>query len=429
MNTVIATITKELLLLIRDRAGLLLLFLMPLLLIVIMALLQDAPFKDYQELRFDVLVVDEDKGDLATKIKTDIGKSKQYHVIDSLNSQSLTWPVASALVEDGTYKTAILIPEKATAVLKKKSAKSANDLVKEMGLQPTEPSSTLNSTPDSSNITLYFDPAAKRTFKNAIYYSLQRIITQSEMQMMLDYMISDSDSVTRHFDISKLQAINIVEQSTNADLEQGLVSNSVQHNVPAWAIFAIFFIIIPVAGQIISERQEGTLQRLKLIPGRYIWIQLGKVLSYMLVNIVQFYTMLLAGKTIMPLIGLPTLQVGSHPFALFTMVCFISFAASSFALFTGTVFKTVNQALPFGATAVVILSALGGIWIPTEAMPPLLQQIANLSPLHWALEGINDLLLRGMGIIQILPTATMLLLFGVIMLIFSYFYEHNTQNS
>ncbi len=424
MNKLFATITKEITLLLRDKAGLLLLFLMPLLLIIIMALLQDAPFKDYQELRFEILMVDNDKGELAQKIREDIGKSKQYKLIEKVNAEYLDWPKASKLIEDGTYKAAILIPEKASACIKKKSDSAANQLFGQMGMsvEPTE-NKELAAAPDSSTILLYFDPATKRTFKTAMFFNLQRLINQSEMQMLLNHIISESDTSKTNFDLKQLEAVKVKEQSTEAELEQGLVGNSVQHNVPAWSIFALFFIVIPVAGQIIQERQEGTLQRLKLIPGHYIWIQFGKILSYVLVNIVQFYAMLLVGIFIMPLIGLPALQIGHHPFALFFLILCISFSASAFALFTGTIFKTPNQASPFGAIAVVILSALGGIWIPTEAMPPFLQKVATFSPLHWALEAMNTLFLRGGDLISIWPMAVLLLLFSVFLLIFSYFYE------
>ncbi len=427
MNKIFATVTKEITLLLRDRAGLLLLFLMPLLLIIIMALLQDAPFKDYQELRFEVLMVDDDKGDLAKKMRHDLSKSKQYKIIESYDNVLLTKQKTIDLIQAGTYKAAILIPEKASDCIKKKSAQSAQKLLSQMGMK-MEPDTTQNTAPDSSHIVLYFDPATKRTFKNAMSYNLQRIINQSEMQMMLDYMMSESeDSAKPTFDLNQLEAVKIVEQSSNPELKEGIVGNSVQHNVPAWSIFALFFIVIPVSGQIITERQEGTLQRLKLISGSYLLIQIGKVCSYMVVNLLQFCTMLLVGIFLMPFIGLPSLQIGQQPLALLCMIIGIAFSASSFALFVGTIFKTPTQALPFGASTVVILSALGGIWIPVEAMPPLLQQIATISPLHWALEGINNILLRGNGLESIALSMTVLMCFGCFMLVLSYFYEKNND--
>jgi ABC-2 type transport system permease protein len=39
--------------------------------------------------------------------------------------------------------------------------------------------------------------------------------------------------------------------------------SSVQQNVPAWLIFAMFFVVIPVSSIFIIERQQGTLQRLR----------------------------------------------------------------------------------------------------------------------------------------------------------------------
>ena len=55
---VLATFYKEFLLLIRDPGGMALIFIMPLALVIVMALVQDAPFRDYQELKLDVMLVD-----------------------------------------------------------------------------------------------------------------------------------------------------------------------------------------------------------------------------------------------------------------------------------------------------------------------------------------------------------------------------------
>jgi ABC-2 type transport system permease protein len=66
---IIATIYKELLLLVRDPGGMALIFIMPLALVIVMALVQDAPFRDYQELKLDVLLVDMDADSLGNKIR------------------------------------------------------------------------------------------------------------------------------------------------------------------------------------------------------------------------------------------------------------------------------------------------------------------------------------------------------------------------
>ncbi len=66
---ILATMKKELLLLIRDPGGMALLFLMPLALVVVMALVQDNTFREFQETRLDVLFVDQDRSELGSGIE------------------------------------------------------------------------------------------------------------------------------------------------------------------------------------------------------------------------------------------------------------------------------------------------------------------------------------------------------------------------
>ncbi len=63
-----------------------------------MALIQDAPFKDYQEVKFDILTVDNDHGRLGRYIREGLGNSGQFNVIDSLNNQPVSETTAKALM-------------------------------------------------------------------------------------------------------------------------------------------------------------------------------------------------------------------------------------------------------------------------------------------------------------------------------------------
>ncbi|MGB1318201.1 MAG: ABC transporter permease, partial [Flavobacteriales bacterium] len=83
----LASIKKEWLLLIRDKGGLGILFLMPMVLVVVMAVVQDAPFRDYQEQQIPVLFVNEDSGDISQQIMKAIEGGQTFYVIDSLNGQ------------------------------------------------------------------------------------------------------------------------------------------------------------------------------------------------------------------------------------------------------------------------------------------------------------------------------------------------------
>lgn len=398
MLRLLATIRKEWLLLLRDRTGLTLLFAMPVVLITVMALIEDAPFRDYQELKFDILTVDNDQGRLGKYIKEGLGQTSQFNVIDSVNGNVVTEQQARALVNEGHYQICIIIPQGATGAIVSNANKIVNDISRRMGMPDVLPVSNRK---DSLHVTVYFDPASKKAFKSAIHQALDNFLTQVETDMLLERIkkqlkrkdVAENDSM--HIE---LKAVGLKEQLTGPSQELDVISNSVQHNVPAWSIFAMFFIVIPIAGNMIREREDGSLLRMKLIPGSYLAILAGKMLFFVAVCVVQFYLMMQVGIYLLPLLGLPKLMLGQSFLAAFIVAVGIGLAATSYGILVGTVFKTPNQALNFGAISIVILSAIGGIWIPLEIMPPHMQFIGHLSPLSWGLDAINDIYLRNVGV-------------------------------
>jgi ABC-2 type transport system permease protein len=81
----------------------------------------------------------------------------------------------------------------------------------------------------------------------------------------------------------------------------------------------------------------------------------------------------------------------------------IAIGATSYGMLIGTLFNTQAQGAVFGAISVIILAALGGIWVPTFVMPDFMQQVSSFSPLNWGLEIYYGLFLRGQGLYQLWP--------------------------
>jgi len=419
MLRLLATIKKEWLLLKRDRTGLALLFFMPLVLITVMALVEDAPFRDFQELKFDVLTVDNDHGRLAHQVKEGLERTGQFNIVDSLDGKPVTLELAQRLVTEGDYKICILIPKGATAAIVSNANKVVNEISARIGMPATLPVKQRN---DSLNVVILFDPAVKKAFKSGIHQALDNFLTQVEAGMLMERVqrqIRSKDSTAAADSLSiQLKAVGLEEQSSGPTKEFKGIYSSVQHNVPAWTIFAMFFIVIPIAGNMIRERGDGSLERMKLIPGSYLAVLAGKMLFFVGICVLQFYLMTLVGIYLMPLLDLPRLVLGPSHLSAFIIAVAIGLAATSYGILIGTVFKTPNQALNFGAISIVILSAIGGIWVPLEVMPPHMQFIGHLSPLNWGLEAINNIYLRNAGIAHIWDNALkLLLLCGVMLLV------------
>ena len=196
--------------------------------------------------------------------------------------------------------------------------------------------------------------------------------------------------------------------------DKEIVPKCVQHNVPAWTLFAIFFIIVPLSINMVKEKSQGTFVRLRTNPVSYLTVLGGKTLVYLSVCMIQFGLMLVIGVYFFPSIGLPSLDVSNKIPMLFLVALFAGLAAIGLGLLLGTVARTQEQSAPFGATLVVILAAMGGVWVPVFIMPGFMQVLSNLSPMNWGLNAFYDVFLRNVGLMGILPDITLLFLFFIL---------------
>ncbi|MBL7767162.1 MAG: ABC transporter permease [Chitinophagaceae bacterium] len=429
MKRIFATYIKEWQLIRRDLGGLALLFLMPVLLITIMALVQDAPFKDYKDLKFEALFLNQDKGKVSQSIKEGLLKSGQFILIESIDQKPLDLNLTRKLVQDGSYKLAIVIPAGTTAEIVNSANQIANEIGKKVGIPGSLPH---RESRDSLSIDVMFDPVSKPTFRVAILNAIDKFTTRIQADIVLERIgklnggEGEGQDTSFNFE-EKLHALSVKEVSSQQQKQKISMMNSVQHNVPAWAIFGMFFMIILICENIINERTQGSWTRLKLIPGSFSHILIGKMLFYVLLGIIQFYLMLMVGVYLMPYIGLPSLHLSETPFLLLIMVWSIAMCATTFGILVGTVFKTTQQALPVAAMSVVILSAVGGVWVPVEVLPSILKNISLISPMRWGLQGINNLLLRESCWQDILQPVSILLGGSVITMVLAWWVENRRK--
>jgi ABC-2 type transport system permease protein len=425
MKKILATIIKEWILLRRDPGGLMLLIIMPAILIMVMAMVQDAPFKDYQQIRFELLLADNDGGHLGEEIKQGLKQSKNFKVVDSIDNKPVTEARLKQLLNDGAYKVGIVIPKGGTSEIVNAANMVANNISDKLGLggkMPTRPAR------ENVDVALYFDPVSKPTFRTSIRFALDKYITYSGSKVLMERISklsklsgdTTAGGSDEHF--GKLfRGIGIKEAELNPNDTDMRHINSVQHNVPAWAIFGMFFIIIPIAGHIIREREERSALRVLLIPDAHKMVSIGKIAFYTLVCTAQFTVMFGIGYFAMPLLGLPSVYLGAHPMVLLPLALAIGFAATSYGYFVGSVFRTTNQALSFGAISIVILSAMGGIWVPVELLSPAMRKVSMASPLHWALDGVHKVILRDKSYGDVLINLAVLWSFGFVLWLISIF--------
>jgi len=368
MTALLASIHKELRLLLRDVHGLLLLFLMPMAFILIMSLALQNQFAERSGVRLTVLVDDQSHS------------AASESVLQSLaNNTAFEWQPAA---DDASNKQR-LGNDKAAFLLQLHDGK------------------------DSILAAITVAPGTNAQVEALFVAAVREAIGRERIVDLVNYLDPDTDPDTLLDD-------SAVTVQYHAAKDSGKAPSSVQQSVPAWLVFAMFFVVVPLSNALISERQQGTLKRLRTMPVP-LWLPIaGKWIPFFLVNQVQVVLMILVGLFVVPLLGGDRLTLGSSFAGLVLMSCAISMAALGYGLLVAVVARTTDQATTLGATGNIILAALGGVMVPRFVMPETMQQLSMASPMAWGLEGLLDIFLRDGSMTSVLPEAGSLLAFGLI---------------
>ncbi|NHF60567.1 ABC transporter permease [Flavobacteriaceae bacterium TP-CH-4] len=415
MHKLWASTYKEILLLTRDLGGLAVLFLMPLLLVITITTIQDSTFKTLETSKIPILLIDKDEGTVSESILANLDASDLFEVVKGTDEEK-----AQEHVQKGLYQLAIVIPQDLSKDLAQKVAENVENILSRFGMEE-ENIPLVRSKYKPKEVRLYFDPATQQSFKSSVRSNIDQMISKIESETIykaFQEQLTDDESEVI-FDTQHFITFREIDPSNN---QKPVVPNSTQHNIPAWTLFAIFFIILPLGINMVNEKNQGTFVRLRTQPVPYATVLGGKTIVFLSVALVQFALMLLVGLYLFPLIGLPKLEIANKLPLLFVVAFFAGLAAVGLGLLLGTIAKTQEQSAPFAATFVVILAAIGGVWVPVFAMPKFMQTVSNLSPMNWGLNAFYDVFLRNVGFSDIIPELALLGGFFIVTTLIAIYY-------
>lgn len=411
-----SSIRKEFLLLVNDKVGLALMFLMPLLLVFIITIIQDSAYKMVNENQIPLLVVNHDEGQAGNSLIKQLTGSGLFK-IDTLNALKRE-SLKSELLSRGKM-LALYIPTTFTAGLESNAGDVSGILMHDLGLEYDSSSTTKTKMP---KLALFSDPVLQENYSYSVMGVIQSYMSVIENSLMIDRMyqtmdIGDKSARLKDKMLSNRVGVEQVVASSGATA----LPNSTQHNVPAWTIFAMFFMVVSLGSNIVKERVNGSFLRLKTMPSSFMLVMFSKMTVYVVVAVLQVALTFSMGVWALPRIGLPELTIPSDFLAFAIVVFMSSMAAVSYALLIGAMAKTQEQANGFGAISIIIFGAIGGILVPTFVMPGFMQFASNFSPLHWCLEGFYILFLKGGSWYELRPVLAFLGVFILICQLCTYF--------
>ncbi len=404
MLKVLAAATKELVLLKRDRAGLLLLFIMPALLVIVITLVQENVMELTGQKKTRVVFLDLDKGTLGHSLRQQL-KTGHIEIVTWDEQQNKDKDI-QAVVADGDYQVGIVVPEGSSLKIQNEIGRFFKNSKQYEKNSPTK----------QIPVHVFFDPGIMPSLRSGITAQLQLALESialetkfenldRELNTLLDSLNVPSDFApfpVAEFSTFITKPLFTMGDSYDPGVAERPPYNPVQQNVPAWALFGMFFTALPIAGAILQERKSGIWIRLTSLPVSHLTLITGKIFAYIGVCLCQFLLIGLLGFFLFPYIGLPAFTVSGHLVPVLFVILFSSLAACGFGIFLGMACRTYEQALPLGATAVVLAAALGGVMVPVYAMPQVMQRISVISPFNWGLTAFHDVLMRGYSISAIL---------------------------
>jgi len=192
---------------------------------------------------------------------------------------------------------------------------------------------------------------------------------------------------------SPAASVDVVEAGAAANqTPSGFVLSS-----PGMMVNFILFSLMTAGIALITERQNGTLQRLMTTRLRRWELIGGKAAGMFLLTFVQ--QILLIGVA-QVFFGVDYLR---DPAALLVMMMSLSLVASTLGLLLASVLKSEQALIATTVLVSMAIAALSGAWFPLEITGEAFQTVGHVLPTAWILDGLRGIIVRGFDVADVLP--------------------------
>lgn len=413
-NRFYSSLKKEYLLLLSDKVGLLFMFLMPLVLVLLLTVVQDSAFRRINENQISLLLVCPDSGTPAKHFTKLISESGFFRIEEAPD-------IAEEAVKDELIKrkklAAVYIPNDLSEKMIEKSGRIVEQMLSDL---MTEESKGEQEQIILPNIAYYHDPILQESYNYTLVNVLYSYLNIVESSLILDVIYEQFGLEEKPDAMKDAMMNNRFEITQTPASPVNIIPNTTQHNVPAWTIFAMFFMVVSLGSNIVREKRNGSFIRLKTMPVNFTLVFGSKMLIYVLVALLQVVVIFSVGRFLFPVFNLQTLVFPGNILSLLYIVIITAIAAVSYAFMIGSLAKTQEQANGVGAVSIIIFAALGGILVPVFLMPGILKIISNFSPLYWCMEGFYIFFLKGGNFITLFVNTSPVILFILICQMITY---------
>ncbi|MCA9543179.1 MAG: ABC transporter permease [Myxococcales bacterium] len=185
--------------------------------------------------------------------------------------------------------------------------------------------------------------------------------------------------------------------------------NSYAHTFAGMLCMFLMFGSLAAGKGLVEEREQGSLVRLQMAPVAPGTLLVGVGVGAAVIALIISAAVYLAGMLVFDIqvrgswLGFVAVHLGQAVYV------------GGFALLLAGVGRTARQIDGLGTFAVLVMSFLGGAWLPSFLMPDWLDHISLLIPTRWATDGLAAMTWRGLPLADGLTAAAVLAGFGVVL--------------
>jgi ABC-2 type transport system permease protein len=182
--------------------------------------------------------------------------------------------------------------------------------------------------------------------------------------------------------------------------------NGYAHSFAGMAIQFLLFAMANIGVEMLLERQRGLWSRLRSAPISKVTLLAGKAASGTLISLM---ILLVSFGFAMAVFGV-RIQGSTVGFLAISLACAVM--ASTFGLLVAALGNSPATARGVTTLAVLMMVMLGGAWVPTFIFPAWLQQFTLIVPVRWAVDGLDAMTWRGVGLSGAAMAVAVLILFA-----------------
>jgi ABC-2 type transport system permease protein len=195
--------------------------------------------------------------------------------------------------------------------------------------------------------------------------------------------------------------------------EEAVTSGEASYNAysHSFAGMGVQFVLLAATDAgigILTERQRGLWRRLRAAPLSRRTLLLSRLVSGAITSLLVLLVLFAFGGA---LFGV---RIEGSVAGFLLVAVGIALMSSAFGLLVASVGRTPQAARGVSIFAVLVMVMLGGAWFPAFLFPPFLQKLTLAMPTRWAVDGLDGMTWRGLGLGSALGVSGVLLGFAVL---------------